>query len=417
MSERARLPPRHMRAFAAFSGGAPPICSVRASVMVALAKVVLLTKDERDMIGDFLAYYGALFGPENLVVVDNASTDPTVLATYERAARAGVSVVHEPRPFRQAAAFMTEHIARVCAAGDCEWVLPLETDEFVVPSRSVGGVGSSSSGSANDAAAWSVEEVHAALRAVPEDVTLLRYSAFLGSSVDPTEPAYRGGGLGYARPAADITRFHDQGWDKLIVRASAFVSMTQWCHHAQMSRGRAGTAELSILHFHDAGLRRTVARAKPVVHSYMFDVVHRTLREQLDVATELVARGNLACGHKLIQYHAHLRRLATLRAFRRHLGRMPASVDEMEQYAGAAGPRDPAAAVRRDAVEGRLARADAHGSPTPAFGRLSADQITPMRGTAPRTWDELLYHEPRMAYAFECRFVQQALKIYSKHHE
>ena len=365
----------------------------------ALARVVLLTKDEGDLIGDFLAYYGYLFGPENLVVVDNGSTDPGVLAEYEAARVRGTTVVVDRRPFREAVRWMSEHVARAAVAGGgCEWVLPLETDEFLFEMDpgapgALGALGATSGASPAVAGPTRREAVEAAFRMVPEDVTVLRYGAFLGSSVDPADAAYVAGGYRYGRPAAELTRFHDQGWDKLAVRSDAFVAMTQWCHHARVRRGREGKSpRLGLLHFHDAGVRRSVQRAAPVVQSYGYvDVAHGTLGERLAQAEAL--RGKpIACGHKVEQYGDHLRRRATLEAFRRHLGRLPASVEEMAAYAASGAAVD--AAVRRDLATGRLARA----VPAPA-----------VNGAASLTWDALLYHEPRMEHAFSVAAVAARL--------
>lgn len=102
-----------------------------------VAKVVLITKDERVMLPDFLTFYGSLFGYSNLYVVDNGSTDPHVLRTLERFARKGVVVRRDPRPFPEAVSFMSEHMASL--VGTCTWLLPLETDEFMFDLRMMTG--------------------------------------------------------------------------------------------------------------------------------------------------------------------------------------------------------------------------------------------------------------------------------------
>ena len=192
---------------------------------VALAKVILITKDEHDLIADFLAFYGGLFGRENVVVVDNGSdtgasgasrasrASEAVQAAYREHRAAGGEVRVDARPFVDAVRFMGEHMRSL--VGTCEFILPLETDEFVFLMDRAGDAGY----------ATAREDVEAALRALPDDVSVLRYGAFLGSSVDPAEAGYRDGA--YGRPARQITRFHDQGWDKVIVRASRFESMAQ----------------------------------------------------------------------------------------------------------------------------------------------------------------------------------------------
>ena len=372
-----------------------------------LAKVVLLTRDETDLIDDFLDYYGALFDPENVVVVDNGSSHPGVLRAYDAHRLRGGAVIVDRRPFSDAVSFMSEHMAAIAASGTCEFMLPIETDEFLflLPTRHApeASRGPPVSDADLDVAAIRAE-VHAHLGSVPPEVGVLRYGAFWGSSVDPADAGYARGS--YSRPAAQMTRFYDQGWDKLIVRCSGFTRMTQWCHHAEVRPGfvTGASRALGLLHFHDAGLKRAVERAAPVVQGYGYaDVAHGTPSEQLRDTARL--RGQpIVCGHKVEYLDRHLRRKATLRAFRRHLGRLPASPEEMLAFAeapfaakasGGGLHLDPDALVRRELAAGRLRRRVT--SPGDAV-------------QAQQAWDDLLFHEPRMEHAFEVRHVAAALK-------
>ena len=360
-----------------------------------LATVVLLTKDEHDLVEDFLAYHGALFGRPNVFVVDNGSTHPRVLAAYDAHRALGGRVVVDARPFRQAAAFMTEHMsalaAEPCAA---KFLLPLETDEFIF-ARPLEELRSSVS--------QIREAVHAALRSAPSGVSVIRYSAFWCSCVDPTDVGYSRGA--YSRPAGQITRFSDQGWDKLAVRASEFVSMSQWCHHAEMRSGLEGVcADLGLIHFHDTGMRRRVERAEPVARSYGYVDPSQTLSENLE-ALQALRGAPIACGHKAEQVLEHLERLATLEAFRTHLGRLPASPEEMLRFSDVRSRGDrvtPDDAVRQELATGRLRR-----SPAPVPVPVPAPVGSPGRGFC---WEELLYHETRGESRYLVRQVRDALR-------
>lgn len=338
---------------------------------LALAKVIVIAKDEYDLIGDFLRFYGELFGRENVVVVDNGSRadDERVQAEYRAHVAAGGEVRVDVRPFADAARFMGEHMRGL--RGRCEFILPLETDEFIFMLDRAADAGY----------ATARADVEAALRAIPADVSVVRYGAFYGSAVDPADAGYERGA--YTRPARQLTRFYDQGWDKIIVRASRFEGMTQWCHHAAVSGGRKETsAALGLLHFHDAGLRRVVEKSVPVVEAYGYLRGAETLDEQLRALAPLMG-APIACGHKLNYLGRHLRRTAALRAFRGRLGRLPDSAEELDRYANAdAGACDvPDEAVRRAILAGELrqepARSASYEPPGPS-------------------WEELLYHERRM---------------------
>ena len=352
-----------------------------------LAVVVLLTKDEHDLIEDFLAYHGALFGRPNVVVIDNGSSHPRVLAAYEAHRALGGVVVVDARPFPAAVSFMTEHMAALAhAPGAPKFLLPLETDEFIF-TRPLEGKETTAS------LAEVREAVLGALEAVPSDVSVVRYSAFWCSCVDPADAGYARGA--YSRPAEQITRFADQGWDKLAIRADAFVRMSQWCHHAEVRSGReAVCADLGLLHFHHIGRRRTVERAESVVVSLGYDAA-RPLSGRLE-ALGAVRGAPVACGHKAEQVLEHLERQATLEAFRMHLGRLPASPEEMRRFSDVekrGRHKTPEDAVRHELAAGRLRRA-----------------ITISHGASPPSWEALLYHETRAEHRYEVRQVANALR-------
>lgn len=349
-----------------------------------LATVVLLTKDEYDLVDDFLTYHSALFGAENVVVVDNGSTDARLRPVYRRHKAAGVRFILERREFAQASDFMTEHM-RALADG-CRFLLPLETDEFIflMPEHPA----SASAVSAGIEATSAAIREH--LEGLPEEVSVLRYGAFLGSCVDPADAGYSCGA--YSRPVAQITRFKDQGWDKLIVRSSAFDRMAVWCHHASCNHGTAARSPLlGLLHFHETGRRRLIERAMPVVKSYRhLDFERDTDADRLAKGRILVRRG-LVCGHKLEYVLDHTTRLLTLQAFRRYLGRLPASAEEMLRVVSGS--------VSRDAMPDAEVRAL---PPRPTAEGASS---------SPLGWDELLYHEDRQQHAFVVRQVADALGV------
>ena len=328
-----------------------------------LAKVILLTKDEPELIGDFLEYYGALFGQSNIVVVDNGSTDSRVAATYARFPAVHLRI--DTRPFPLALDWMSEHMATL--RDQCEWILPLETDEFmfVLPRADDRGY------------KLTPGDVSRYLESLDPDVSVLRYGALYGSAVDPTDGKYVAG-VGYERPPRDVTRFYNQGWDKIIVRASTFVRMSQWCHHAIASSGcRVVSNFLGLLHYHETGFKRQVTSALKVMHSFNYVDTDATLQRQLARVVDIEALG-VACAHKVGYYGTALRRRITLDAFRRIAGRLPSSAREMERYSSRG---DPEAAVAADAVMLRLA----------PIGSLS--------------WEELLYHEEPRAWEYDVRHV------------
>lgn len=346
-----------------------PSCPARA-----FARVVLLTRDEYDLIGDFLEFYGRVVGRENVVVVDNGSTHPVVLSAYARhISLGGPAPIVEPRSFRDACSFMSEHLRAL--APTCEWLLPMETDEFVYVMGGGSGVFPES---------VRLELVRH-LGSQPRDVGVLQYGRVLRSLVDPSDPGYSCGA--YTRPVCQVRRFAEQGWDKLAIRSAAFEAMSMWCHHAQLAPGYrvARSDRLGLLHLHDTGSRRLVERAVPVTQAYGYaDMLHGTLSEQLTKTLRL-SSAPVACGHKAGILARHLLKRATLVAFRTWVGRLP-DPDELARYSDpseSAGDGRPEHAVRRDAAAGKI-RSE------PVGGALG--------------WRDLLYSEPRQTEDVEETF-------------
>lgn len=220
-------------------------------------KVLLLTKDEHDMIEDFISYYSYLFGMTNLVIVDNNSTNQHVLDVYEKYKQQGMTVITEVRPFGEANQFMTQHIHQLIQrCPDTEWVLCFETDEFMFWTSDMNAV----------IEPQTIRNYF--MNEIPEDVTYLRYEKFWGSIVDPEQLGdhYKDGVVD--SPILHLTKFYNQNWDKFAVRAKAFVAITQWFHQASVSYGKPTVCkELGLLHYHNTGKQRIYEKACRVMES------------------------------------------------------------------------------------------------------------------------------------------------------
>ena len=109
---------------------------------MARIKCVMMQRDETQVLEPWLRHHGALFGFENLTVLDHGSRDADVLATLVRYERAGVRVERVaagPQDFLDKG----RHVARVIAGLDAacgpgggpadgyDFVLPIDCDEFL----------------------------------------------------------------------------------------------------------------------------------------------------------------------------------------------------------------------------------------------------------------------------------------------
>ena len=102
-----------------------------------LAKVIVYTKDEYDLIEDFLNYHGSIFGFSNLIVIDNMSSHPRVLEVYKKYVSLGVTVIHNTHgSMRSMAATNTTVMSRIRQCfPKTKYLIPLDTDEFIALRR------------------------------------------------------------------------------------------------------------------------------------------------------------------------------------------------------------------------------------------------------------------------------------------
>lgn len=344
-----------------------------------LAKVILLTKDAYDLIESFIQYYGYLFDMKNIIIVDNGSTNPHVLKVYEKYTQQGVTVITDRSPFHTANIFMTKHM--LALKGTCEFIIPMETDEFIymMPYQK----------EANYAVER--EEVHAYLRSLPAETTIIRYGSFLASSVRTNDIAYKSNKNMYSDPPLQMTKFWDQNWDKIIVRADAFKQVAQWLHHVEVTYGQKITSDvLGLLHYHKTGARRDYERACALVapegHGYIPAELPIEIRMAL---AKYYINLNAPGYHRLRMYHEVCRRRQVAQFFQIIVGRYP-SVAEMQPLM--------------------------HISPfTETLLQYLIDNVqkyrnSPQAKQAASSIDEVLFYEPDVAYTFDIKQVAHRME-------
>ena len=279
-----------------------------------LAKVIVYTKDEYDQIEPFIVFWGTMFGYDNVIVIDNGSTDPRVLSVYEKYKPLGIHVKVDTRHHRNVTTNMTDNIREW--RGTCEWMFLLETDEFLfwVPTKEV------------SSATIPVDKVVNYLASQPDNVSILRYGSFFKCCVNIDDADYRD--HMYSCPPRQIVKFADQNWDKIIVRMDRFDKMTQWPHHASATHGnRIVAKDLGLLHFHETGAKRHWERNLMTMNGYKYFDTTMHVQEQIAYAKHFI-RIKMEGYHRIEFYLEFLLREFALDQFEIILGRLP-SVQEM----------------------------------------------------------------------------------------
>jgi glycosyltransferase involved in cell wall biosynthesis len=348
--------------------------------MKTLAKVILLSKDAYDTIESFIQFYGYLFDYENIVIIDNGSSDPRVLSVYERYKAKGIQVIVDKSNFMDAYLFMTNYMLDL--KDTCEFILPMETDEFLffIPKS-------------NDMSyAISREDVHTYLQSIPKDVSIVRYGAFYASSVRTDDPNYIH--HMFANPPLQMKKFYNQGWDKILVRADAFMKVAQWLHHVDVSYGKKITSDtLGLLHFHETGKRRDWERSVALVCHGGCRYIDPRLPEFMQLLIARFYRDmHVPVYHRLDKFYQILRRKVVSEMFEILVGRLP-SVQELNRI------------LQQPVYVEETIESIIH--------NLHNYKITEVR---PLTLEDLIFWEVTQAYTYEIRHVANRLQSLSESH-
>ena len=284
--------------------------------MKSLAKVFTLTKNEYDLIEDFIRFYGSIFGFDNIVIIDNGSDVRTVLEVYQKYIVKGVVVHRDTRPMTEMADIMTEYISMY--KDQMEFALPIDTDEFmfVVPEMK-------KEDYIIDKAA-----ILDYLKNIDKSISVVKYPMFLGSLVDPSHVdiclTHK-----YNRPALGISEFHDQGWDKVIVRANKFVSIGAGNHNVAVSGGKTITGDfIGLLHYHNTGARRELERCIQSIKGYRQFDIGLAIDAQMLVGPAYI---DGVGGHRVKQYLNFVKRIFIINKFL-DLVKRPPIAEEMQEH-------------------------------------------------------------------------------------
>ena len=95
-----------------------------------LVRVFTFHKDEEYLLGDWLAYHCYVFGCENVVLIDHASTMPTVSKLISLYRTKGVAIVDFRGEFKDKANALSQ--AMRANSNAAEFLVPIDVDEFIV---------------------------------------------------------------------------------------------------------------------------------------------------------------------------------------------------------------------------------------------------------------------------------------------
>lgn len=267
-----------------------------------IVKIFTVTKNETDLIEDFVVYHGSIFGFSNLILIDNDSDCPTVLALYGKFRRMGVVVENHPsyRGQSQGQAF-TKFMSKY--RRECRFMVGLDTDEFIQfpdfltvnPEKT--------------SVPYLRNRFRAYFSTLPRGSSKFNVVTYFNSVPDPSAKCYTEQRVG--RPAKDIIHFQRSVAKpkKCFFRSETFVSTVNGCHDGKSSRGGEFLTDLCYVHFHDTGARRSVERARNIVCGYGYADVDSGMNRQLRQLAEV--RSPIG-SHRVLEYALFLSKTLTL---------------------------------------------------------------------------------------------------------
>lgn len=259
--------------------------------MFPIAKIITVTKNEYDLIEDFVVYHGSIFGYENIILLDNGSDDTRVLDVYERYKPLGITIQHTYGYFGNK---QGEHFtnAMLSYRGSAEFVIGLDTDCFFTINGST-------------------DKTHILhyLQSLPKDSDIFVVRKFFQSYVDTNNSSYKDGK--YQRPTECKTYAIRTGSGNLtnlphvFFRASNFVSTENGNHNGiTLFQRYHECREIVYVHYHHTGKTRDIERCRAILLGYGFIHPNQSVSEQIHA---LENQRNGAGIHRQRQYIQYLK--------------------------------------------------------------------------------------------------------------
>lgn len=215
---------------------------------ISVLKIFIMTKDEYELIEDFIIYHGELIGYKNLVIIDNGSTHPTVLDVYRRYANR--INLHYESGFEgmKQSDYMCKYFDMYRST--CKFVLGCDTDEFIYQINGL--------------------NILDYLNSLPAEYEIFRIKQYDFSHPDPSAKDF----IGYfhRQPARNIkyfdrrhiTSIENNDQSKVFFRAETFKWVWLGNHYGNSTNDTQMLVDIGYLHLHDTGKYRYIEKCRNI---------------------------------------------------------------------------------------------------------------------------------------------------------
>jgi hypothetical protein len=231
-----------------------------------VAKIFTVTKDEYDLIEDFINYYSYLFGVHNVYIIDNGSTNIKVLEVYDKFISKGGTIYKHLDYTKggQGEAFtkyMNIH------KNECKFLIGVDTDEFLYLNKVD--------------KPCDRETIIEYLENLPIDITMLQISTYLISVVDINNINYINNKFEYPCRYINYFKIQDSGVYKFFYRGNAFINTGVGNHTGLTTNNKQIISDIGYYHFNHTGPKRLYERAYNIILGYKYINHNDTLKNKI----------------------------------------------------------------------------------------------------------------------------------------
>ena len=145
-------------------------------------KIICVSRNEYDLVEDFIRYHAAIVGFENMILVDNGSDHPDIPPLLNQFRSWGVEVVDAPD--RNGMGWKSDLLSQLIYQyrENCDFMIPLDTDEFIVCSDDV-----------LTGKPFSRERILQQFQELSDEASLIKFPVTFNAIVNPEDAAYQHG--------------------------------------------------------------------------------------------------------------------------------------------------------------------------------------------------------------------------------
>ena len=287
-----------------------------------------MTKNEIDLIEDWIKYHGYIFGLENIHIVDG-SDDNNVLNIYEKYKNFGLNIHHTSLGLN----YLEEYLTKIMHEykGEDNFLIKLDTDEFLsyLPKFRFKNLNLlkvlNKKHSIFERFLRKLKTKYFEIRFGNSIPSNQEFEAFF-NKLPVTGHKYKASFTAWSIPSLDevsnpiktLTEFSYFQYStiKSFFHSDSFIKVDLGCHagHTVKNDYSIDTG-LSIIHYHNVSLQDTIRKAKQVIISHGYIDDSDPISVQKDKIKHHLSQGDIKSYHKLKIYLKYLNHLSDLSKF------------------------------------------------------------------------------------------------------